>query len=83
MLRIQCRYCKVARNYLPDDLRHVLGDIEVDDVTDAMRCQKCGQKHTLITEAVFPGAAERQGMTIRKLEKVYYVKRVIWRDEPA
>lgn len=83
LARIECRYCKIARLYSLDDLRQVLGNIEVDDVAHAMRCQKCGEKRTLRIDTILPGATERQGMIIRKLEKIYYVRRATWRDEKA
>lgn len=83
LIRISCSYCKRTLLYTPDDLRRVLGDIEVDDVADQMKCSGCRQKHTLKVSTLLPSASERQGMTIRRLEKIYYVRRAIWRDEKA
>lgn len=83
LILISCRYCKRALIYMPADLSRLLGDIEVDDVADQMTCSGCKRKHTLKAEQLLPSAPERQGMTVRRLEKVYYVRRAIWRDEKA
>lgn len=83
LILISCHYCKRSLIYMPADLRRLLGDIEVDDVADQMKCSGCKQKHTLKVELILPSATERQGKMIRRLEKVYYVRRAIWRDEPA
>ncbi|MBO6539869.1 MAG: hypothetical protein JJ969_10755 [Rhizobiaceae bacterium] len=81
LLRISCRYCKTLRHFTPDDLRRVFGDIEVDDVIYQMRCSECRKTHTLDVEMVSPSAAERQRITLRRVDKIDYVRRVTWRDE--
>lgn len=80
LLRISCRYCKIQRLFVPDDLRKVFGDIEVDDVVYQMRCERCRKKRSLAIETVSPSAADRQAMTIRRIDKIDYVRRVTWRD---
>lgn len=80
LVRIHCRYCKTQRHYVPDDLRKVFGSIEVHDVPYQMRCAKCRNTHTLDIETLPPSAAERQTLVIRRVEKIYYVRKVIWRD---
>lgn len=81
LARIACRYCKRAHHYTLDDLRAVFGDIEVDDVVLQMRCSGCDNRHTLVIDLVSPSAADRQVMTIRRLDQIYYVRRVTWRDD--
>lgn len=81
LARIACRYCKRTHNYTLDDLRTVFGDIEVDDVVLQMRCSGCHNRHTLAIELISPSAADRQSMTIRRVDRIYYVRRVTWRDD--
>lgn len=80
LLCISCRYCKTKRYFMPDDLRKVLGNIEVDDVVYQMRCAHCRKTHTLDIQIVSPSAEDRQRMTIRRIDKIDYVRRVTWRD---
>ena len=80
MARITCRYCKRVNYYVLDDLTRLVGDIECDDVTYKMRCTKCGGKETLELDLEDPPAAKRQTMTIRRIERIYYIRRVVWRD---
>ena len=80
LLRIECRYCKTARNYVADDLKTVFGPIEVDDVPLQMRCTRCRNKHTLQIETISPSAADRQTMTVRRVDRIDYVRKVTWRD---
>ncbi|KQZ14313.1 hypothetical protein ASD44_09685 [Mesorhizobium sp. Root554] len=79
---IRCRYCKVKRIYLIEDLIRLLGDIECDDVTDMhrWRCTNCGD---LNIECRFNpiSAAERQHTVFRRLVEVRYKKIPIWSDE--
>lgn len=80
LARIWCRYCKRSHNFEIADLKTVFGNIEVDDVPYQMRCSGCGRGATLEIEMLLPSAADRQNMTIRKLDKVSYLRRVTWRD---
>ncbi len=80
LLRIECRRCRVTRFFVPSDLARVFGDIEVDDVARKMRCEKCGEKWSMRISMELPMAAQRATMTIRRLDRIYHVKRVTWRD---
>jgi hypothetical protein len=79
-LRAECRYCKTVHFYLPADMKEVCGDVQVDDVK--FRCETCGDRDIRPSE-YHPPIAELQTMTIRRLEKIYFQRRVVWRDEPA
>ncbi|TIN95690.1 MAG: hypothetical protein E5Y06_10565 [Mesorhizobium sp.] len=81
LARIRCRYCKLVRYYRLDDLKAVFGDIECDDVPYQMRCSQCRGHRTLEMELEDPPAEKRQGLIIRRVERIYYVRRVVWRDE--
>ena len=79
---IWCPYCKRKRYFLLSDLRIAFGNIECDDVVyqDARwRCTGCNGKHTLQVKIGDPPADET--VVVRRLERVEYVRRPIWRDE--
>ncbi len=80
---IECRYCKTRRYYLLKDFRTLFGNIEVDDVLyqQHWRCVNCRKSETLSIDLVSSSAADRQKMMIRRIDRIDYVRRVIWRDE--
>lgn len=79
--RIRCRYCKRVRHYPIEDLKTALGNVECDEVVHMMRCSNCRGLSTLDLHLLNPSAEERQKMTVRRVERVYYSRRVVWRDE--
>lgn len=81
LARVACRYCKRVRWFRLDDLQTVLGNIECDDVAHMMKCAGCNKRQTLELRIESPSAADRQKMTLRRVERIYYIRRVVWRDE--
>lgn len=79
-LRAECRYCKIVHFYTPSDLKELCGNVQVDDLK--LRCEKCGDSNIMLSEH-HPPIAELQTMTIRRLDRVCFQRRVVWRDEPA
>ncbi|WP_128628636.1 hypothetical protein [Borborobacter arsenicus] len=53
---------------------------QVDDVVYQMRCSKCDQRGTLKIDTMIPTAAEKQGIILRRIDRIYYVRRVTWKD---
>ncbi|WP_442580688.1 hypothetical protein ACSBOB_01420 [Mesorhizobium sp. ASY16-5R] len=81
LVHVRCEFCKLSRYYTPDDLRKIFSDIEVDDVIYQMVCERGGRDHHLKLTSESLSAEKRQGLTIRRLDKIVYDRRVIWRDE--
>jgi hypothetical protein len=81
LIRVGCRSCKKERHFLPDELRTVLGPVEVDDLKYMMKCSGCGSRVEVASESL--AAEKRQQVTMRRLVNVYYVRRARWRDEPS
>lgn len=81
--KIWCHYCKTQRHYLLKDLRTLFGNIEVDDVIyfQKWRCIKCGRDDTLNIEVCTLSAEDRQKLTIRRIERIEYMRKVTWKDE--
>lgn len=79
---IWCRYCKQKRYFLLSELRTAFGNIECDDVVyqNRWRCTGCDGKSLLDIKIEDPPVSG--GFTIRRLARVEYVRRPIWRDEP-
>lgn len=66
------------------DLQRLFGDIElVDVVHDARwRCSTCRSHETLEIKAEIPSASELQNCTVRRIDRIDYVRRVVWKDGP-
>ena len=77
---ISCEWCNIRRNYLPDDLRKVVGDVDIDHITRQMRCEKCRRRGYLTAVYWFPSAHEKTTLTVRRLAEIRMVRRIIWRD---
>lgn len=80
LIRIECRHCRIVRFFEPLDLKQVFGNIEVDELAEKMCCGRCRERWWMRVNQELPTAAQRMTMTIRRLDKVYHVKRVTWRD---
>jgi hypothetical protein len=81
LVRIRCLHCRLTRNYLPDDLNRLIGDIEIDRLEQRMRCQKCHLTDYIQVTLWFPTAEERQHLTVRRLVKIKTHRIPVWRDE--
>jgi len=81
--RIWCRRCKHTRYFSLKDLRIAFGDIECDDVLlqHRWKCQQCNTSDTIDFYVENPPSG--QGVMIRRLVRVEYVRRPIWKDEPV
>lgn len=82
VVKIRCIHCNIARHYLPQDIQQIFGDVGLDRLDGAMRCAACGKREYIVAAIGIPSAAERAGMTIRRLVEIRTVRRVVWRDDP-
>lgn len=80
--KLRCRFCKTERFYLIDELRIAFGDIECDDVTyqGRWRCTTCNELDMIDFSIVSPSAAELQKIKLRRIARIEYIRRVLWRD---
>jgi hypothetical protein len=79
--RVSCQFCRITRHYSPGDLVQLIGDVGIDRVQHRMRCEKCGRSDYLVARLILPTELERQSIKLRRLDKVWWVKKVSWRDE--
>ena len=78
---IKCSYCKQERYFLLAELKVAFGNIECDDVVyqQRWRCTGCNGAGILHLTLQEPPAAG--GVTVRRLDRVNYVRKLVWRDE--
>lgn len=81
LVRVRCRLCPGWRHYMPDDLRRLLGDVDVHGIARRMRCELCGRRDEMQAEVFIPVAAERMRLTVRRLVDIKVRKVPVWRDE--
>lgn len=79
--RVRCGYCKMTRYFLVRELRVAFGDVQVDDVVyqKRWRCTKCNTEGML--EITLDDPRPGDNAVVRRLERVDYIRRPIWRDE--
>jgi hypothetical protein len=75
----KCPGCSPPRWYLPDELIRLFGDVPCINLERIMRCGKCGMHLTV--RVTVPSGDERQRLRVRRLDRVWWVRRVTWRDE--
>lgn len=80
-IRVRCSACRITRFFLPEDMLTLFGDIEVHHVERKLHCDRCGGKDYVSATGVSLAANQKAGMTLRRLERIKMVRRVIWRDE--
>jgi hypothetical protein len=78
-IRVYCPYDKRERYFLPEEMKVLFGDVECDDLRFMLKCSQCGGRVDVKTENL--SAEEKQKGVMRRLVKVYYVRRAMWRDE--
>lgn len=81
LVLVRCQHCNIKRWYQPGDLIKLFGNAEVDQLTGAMVCVKCGLKEYILAESESLTARERMNIRVRRLAGIRMVRRVIWEDE--
>ena len=79
LVEARCYGCSPVRWYKPDDLIVLYGNIPALNLERTMRCGKCGM--LLSIKVTVPTAEERQKIRVRRIAKIWWVKRVAWREE--
>ncbi|WP_019402470.1 MULTISPECIES: hypothetical protein [unclassified Chelatococcus] len=79
-MRVACACCKRRHHYFPSDLLRIFGDIEVDDVSDRMRCEGCGNP-SMTVDMISPIGSEAVGLRIRRLVAIKVQRVPIWRED--
>ena len=80
---VDCGYCHDRhgrRYYDPGDLMQLFGDVDVNRLNRAMKCERCGRKDNIECDVIVLAAAERTQITVRRLAKIEVRKRPVWRD---
>ncbi|WP_292643949.1 hypothetical protein [Mesorhizobium sp.] len=80
---VDCGYChdRYGRRYYdPRDLMQLFGDVDVNHLGRAMKCERCGRKDNIECDVIVPVAAERARITVRRLAKIEVRIRPVWRD---
>jgi hypothetical protein len=72
---------RVTRYYKPAELRQVIGNVTIDAVRDAVRCQACGKKEWISAELFHAHGQELVTIKFRRLKEIRWERRVIRRDE--
>ena len=80
---VDCGYChdRCGRRYYdPGDLMRLFDDVDVNHLSRAMKCERCGRSDNIECDVIVPVAAERARITVRRLAKIEVRKRPVWRD---
>lgn len=81
-VRITCGHCNIRRYYKPIELREIVGNVTIDEVRKKVRCEKCGLNEFIRAELFDPVGAEAVAIRYRRLVRIEFVRRIVWRDEP-
>lgn len=79
-VKITCEFCRLKRFYEPVDIMQLCGNISVRQIANRFRCEKCERKDYLTIDLVNPSAAERVGMSVRRLTEIRIIRKPVWKD---
>jgi uncharacterized Zn finger protein len=79
LVKATCSGCSPTRWYDPGDLVRLYGDVPAMNLSRMMRCGRCGDH--LHVEIRSPDPAERQRIKVRRIDSIWWVKRVRWRED--
>lgn len=79
LVKAACGGCSKPRWYRPADLITLFGDIPCELLEARMPCERCS--HPLRISVTHPSAAERETIRVRRLERVWAVRKAEWREE--
>ena len=81
MVRVRCPYCKTVRNYFPEDMIQVFGDVDVDSLMGRISCEK-GADHGRVEVSNFHATgSEAVGLRIRRLVAIKIKRVPVWADD--
>lgn len=82
LVRVRCNFCrKGERLYEPNEVAQLVGDRELHSLSGRLRCEDCGRRDWTDVNRIWRFEAVRQGLSVRRLERIEIVRRPIWRDE--
>lgn len=79
LVAARCVGCSRARFYEPSDLMLIFGDVPALNLNAMMRCEQC--RETLSVKVTNPSASDRQKVGVRRIDRMWWVRRVSWREE--
>lgn len=80
LVKIDCALCQVKRFYEPVDIMQLCGNISVRHIAKQFRCEQCKRKDYLTADLVSPPAADRVGMSVRRLTEIRIIRKPVWKD---
>lgn len=78
IIEAHCHYCKLTYNFRPADLIEVLGNRKTYNIADHFDCQKCKKREYMSAKLRSVAGSEYGKLPMRKLVRVYFVKRSEW-----
>lgn len=79
LVKASCGGCSRPRWYHPQDLLTLLGDMPTLNLELAMKCEACGQG--LDVDVTTPMPEDRVKLTLRRIDRIWWTRRVRWREE--
>ena len=76
----RCGGCSPPRWYDIGDLLKLYGDIPAINLEAVMPCETCGQRGMRVN-VTSPIAADRQKIRVRRLDRVWWVRKTKWVEE--
>ena len=80
LILVCCDLCNGKRYYFPDDLRRLLGNQEIDDIS--LKCETCGNRDYVRVTSVHLTGQERDGIRVRKLVAIKVKQVPVWQERP-
>jgi hypothetical protein len=81
LVRVSCRSHDGGCYYEPTDLVQIFGDVDVNQLDRAMKCERCGQRDNIDVDVRLPSGMELDKIKVRRLVEIKIYKRPVWREQ--
>jgi len=82
LVHVACKRCKLKHSYLIEDILTLVGDVPVHSLSRYFRCDRCRNKDYMTAEVGWIYAPDHVGkLNVRRIKRVYYVRKVEWKEE--
>ena len=78
LILVCCDLCHGTRYYFPDDLRRLLGNQEIDDIS--LNCESRAKRDYVQVTSVHLTGQERDGVRVRRLVAIKVKQVPVWQE---
>lgn len=80
IVRARCHLCNTTRHYLTREIFDLVGRVPVVHLARHFTCETCRTSEYMSAEVTTPWGHDYGTLPVRRVAKVYFVRKVKWQD---